>query len=56
MAKRTLLVVGWSMAMLAPACTDAGSENASGTPLPLEDGRLTVKGGAVTKVEEQYFP
>jgi hypothetical protein len=39
MAKRTLLVVGWSMAMLAAACTNAGSENTSGTPLPLEDGR-----------------
>jgi hypothetical protein len=39
MAKRTLLVVGWLMAMLAAACTNAGSENASGTSLPLEDGR-----------------
>jgi hypothetical protein len=34
MGKRTLLVVGWSMAMLAAACTNEGSENASGTPLP----------------------
>jgi len=34
MAKRTLLAVGWSMAMLAAACTNAGGENASGTPMP----------------------
>ncbi len=40
MSKRALLVVGWSMAMLAAACTNAGSENPSGTPSPvLEDGR-----------------
>ncbi len=34
MHTRTSLVVGWSMAMLAVACTNAGSENASGTPVP----------------------
>jgi hypothetical protein len=34
MGKRTLLVVGCSMAMLAAACTDEGIEKASGTPLP----------------------
>ncbi len=34
MAKRTLLVVGWTIAMLGAACTNAGSESASGTPSP----------------------
>lgn len=34
MGKRTLLLVGWSMAMIAAACTNAGSEHTSGTPLP----------------------
>jgi len=38
--KRTLLMVEWSVAMLCAACTNPGSENASGTPSPvLEDGR-----------------
>lgn len=40
MSKRTLLVIAWSMAMLGPACANAGSESAIGTPSPvLEDGR-----------------
>jgi len=34
MHTRTSLVVGWSMAMLAAACTNEGNENASGTPVP----------------------
>jgi hypothetical protein len=34
MGKRTLLVVAWSMAVLATGCTNRGGENASGTPLP----------------------
>jgi len=44
MDKRTLLLVGLSMAMLGPACANAGIQSASGTPSPspspaLEDGR-----------------
>jgi hypothetical protein len=44
MGKRTLLLVGLSMAMLGPVCANAGSQSASGTPSPspspaLEDGR-----------------
>jgi hypothetical protein len=35
MGKRTLLLVGLSMAMLGPACANAMSESASGTPSPL---------------------
>jgi hypothetical protein len=34
MGKWTLLLVGWSMAVLVAACTNAGSENAGGTPFP----------------------
>ncbi|HYU92359.1 MAG TPA: hypothetical protein VEN95_02615, partial [Actinomycetota bacterium] len=36
---RTSLVVGWSMAMLAVACTNAGSENSASPSPALEDGR-----------------
>lgn len=40
MGKRTLLVVGWSTAMLAIACTDAGGGRPSASPSPaLEDGK-----------------
>jgi hypothetical protein len=34
MSKRTLLVIGLSMAMLASACANAGSGSTSGTPSP----------------------
>jgi hypothetical protein len=34
MHMRTSLVVGWSMAMLAVACTNEGNESASETPVP----------------------
>ncbi len=80
MHKRTWLVVGWSMATLAVACTNEGDwTNCCDTmfradPQLFQDSFdqkkyppgnykgtfsgywLTLKGGAVTKVEEQYFP
>jgi hypothetical protein len=34
MGKRTFFVVGWSMAMLAAACTNEGGKNATGTQSP----------------------
>jgi hypothetical protein len=34
MAKRTLLVVGWTMAILGAACGNAGNESAIGTTSP----------------------